>query len=69
MKKPFAGAARVVVLDNLREGVLAPDIDDSTLNPGVLRHYGAVARPSRVAVIRIERKKSNLASVMPRRRR
>src|SRR5690348_15833852 len=38
------GAARVVVLDNLREGVLAPDIYDPTLNPlyrDVLAHYGA----------------------------
>jgi hypothetical protein len=42
----------VVVLDNLREGVLAPDIYDPTLNPlyrDVLQHYGAVALPCRVA--------------------
>ena len=37
---------------NLREGVLKPDIYDPTLNPlyrDVLRHYGAVALPCRVA--------------------
>ena len=39
----LGGAPRVVVLDNLREGVLKPDIYDPTLNPlyaDVLRHYG-----------------------------
>jgi len=43
---------RVVVLDNLREGVLKPDIYAPTLNPlyrDVLTHYGAVALPCRVA--------------------
>ncbi len=47
----LGGATRVVVLDNLREGVLAPDIHDPTLNPlyrDVLKHYGAVAMPCRV---------------------
>ena len=41
----------MVVLDNLREGVLTPDIYDPTLNPlyrDVLKHYGAVALPCRV---------------------
>jgi transposase len=41
----------LVVLDNLREGVLTPDIYDPTLNPlyrDVLAHYGAVALPCRV---------------------
>jgi hypothetical protein len=41
----------VVVLDNLREGVLTPDLYDPTLNPlyrDVLKHYGAVALPCRV---------------------
>ena len=41
----------MVVLDNLREGVLAPDIYDPTLNPlyrDMLRHYGAVPLPCRV---------------------
>jgi transposase len=47
----LCGATRVVVLDNLREGVLAPDIYDPGLNPlyrDVLAHYGAVALPCRV---------------------
>lgn len=47
----LGGAVRVVVLDNLREGVLAPDIYDPALNPlyrDVLAHYGAVAMPCRV---------------------
>ena len=48
----LGGALRVVILDNLREGVLKPDIYDPTLNPlyrDVLAHYGAVALPCRVA--------------------
>jgi transposase len=47
----LGGATRVVVLDNLREGVLAPDIYDPSINPlyrDLLRHYGAVALPCRV---------------------
>jgi transposase len=47
----LGGATRVVVLDNLTEGVLTPDIYDPTLNPlyrDVLAHYGAVALPCRV---------------------
>jgi len=39
------------VLDNLREGVLTPDIYDPTLNPlyrDVLQHYGATPLPCRV---------------------
>src|SRR5438270_1570592 len=41
---------RVVVLDNLGEGVAAPDIYDPTVNPlfrDVLAHYGVVALPCR----------------------
>jgi transposase len=48
----LGGSTRVVVLDNLREGVLAPDIYDPTLNPlyrDVLQHYGIVALPCRRA--------------------
>jgi hypothetical protein len=40
-----------VVLDNLREGVLTPDIHYPNLNPlfrDVLAHYGAVALPCRI---------------------
>jgi transposase len=47
----LGGATRVVVLDNLREGVLTPHIYDPTLNPlyrDVLAHYGTVALPCRV---------------------
>ena len=47
----LGGTTRVVVLDNLREGVLKPDIYDPTLNPlyrDVLSHYGVVAMPCRV---------------------
>ena len=47
----LGGCARVVVLDNLREGVLKPDIYDPTINPvyaDMLRHYGVVAMPCRV---------------------
>ncbi len=47
----LGGATRVVVLDNLREGVLLPDLYDPTLNPlyrDVLAHYGAVALACRV---------------------
>ena len=47
----LGGVTRVVVLDNLREGVLTPDIYDPTLNPlyrDVLPHYGVVALPCRV---------------------
>jgi len=47
----LGGAVRITVLDNLREGVLVPDIYDPTLNPlhrDVLAHYGAVAMPCRI---------------------
>jgi len=47
----LGGSCRVVVLDNLREGVLTPDIYDPIVNPlfkDVLSHYGAVAMPARV---------------------
>ena len=47
----LGGATRIVVLDNLREGVLVPDMYDPALNPlyrDVLAHYGAVAMPCRI---------------------
>jgi transposase len=47
----LGGCTRVVVLDNLREGVLQPDIYDPTINPvyaDMLKHYGVVAMPCRV---------------------
>jgi transposase len=47
----LGGETRVVVLDNLREGVFKPDIYDPTVNPlyrDVLSHYGSVALACRV---------------------
>jgi hypothetical protein len=47
----LGGSTRVVVLDNLREGVSVPDIYDPILNPlfrDVLAHYGVVALPCRI---------------------
>jgi transposase len=47
----LGGSTRIVVLDNLKEGVLTPDIYDPALNPlyrDVLAHYGVVAVPCRV---------------------
>src|ERR1700723_4182276 len=47
----LGGCPRVVVLDNLREGVVVADIYDPTLNPlfrDVLAHYGVVAMPCRI---------------------
>ena len=47
----LGGVPKVIVLDNLREGVITPDIYEPTLNPlyrDVLAHYGVVALPCRV---------------------
>jgi transposase len=47
----LGGSTCIVVLDNLKEGVLVPDIYDPSLNPlysDVLAHYGAVALPCRI---------------------
>src|SRR5207253_5606846 len=47
----LGGCTRVVVLDNLKEGVLLPDIYDPTVNPlfrDVLAHYGVIALPCRI---------------------
>ncbi len=47
----LGGVTRVAVLDNLREGVLKPDIYDPTVNPlyrDMLQHYNVVALPCRV---------------------
>jgi transposase len=47
----LGGAPRTIVLDNLREGVLTPDIYDPEINPlyrDLLAHYGATALPCRV---------------------
>jgi transposase len=50
--RKLGGVTRTLVLDNLREGVLQPDIYDPALNPlyrDLLSHYGIVALPCRVA--------------------
>jgi transposase len=47
----LGGSTRIVVLDNLREGVLIPDLYDPALNPlyrDLLAHYGVVALPCRI---------------------
>ena len=47
----LGGTTAIVVLDNLKEGVLTPDIYDPALNPlyrDMLAHYGVVAVPCRV---------------------
>ena len=47
----LGGVPKIVVLDNLGEGVHTPDIYDPSLNPlyrDMLAHYGAVAMPCRV---------------------
>ena len=47
----LGGAPRVVVLDNLKEGVIKPDFYDPTLNPvyrDMLAHYGVTPLPCRV---------------------
>ena len=47
----LGGVCKVVVLDNLKEGVLKPDVYDPTLNPvyrDMLAHYGVTALPCRV---------------------
>ncbi len=47
----LGGSTRIVVPDNLREGVLSADIYDPRLNPlyrDVLAHYGVTALPCRV---------------------
>ena len=47
----FGGCTQYVVLDNLKEGVIKPDIYEPELNPvyeAVLKHYDVVADPARV---------------------
>jgi transposase len=49
--RSFGGCSRYVVLDNLKEGVIRPDIYEPELNQvyaEMLRHYGVVADPCRV---------------------
>ena len=47
----FGGSCRYVVLDNLKEGVIKPDLYEPELNPvyaATLAHYVVVADPARV---------------------
>ena len=47
----LGGVPKAVVLDNLKEGVLAPDVYEPTVNPlyrDFLAHHGVVAVPARV---------------------
>jgi transposase len=47
----FGGAVNYVVLDNLREGVITPDLYEPEINRlygAMLEHYGVVADPARV---------------------
>ena len=47
----FGGCPQYVVLDNLKEGVIKPDLYEPELNPvyaAMLAHYGVVADPARV---------------------
>jgi len=47
----FRGCTQYVVLDNLKEGVLKPDLYEPELNPvyaAMLRHHNVVADPARV---------------------
>jgi len=48
----FGGCPQYVVLDNLKEGVIKPDLYEPEINAvyaAVLSHYGVVADPCRVA--------------------
>jgi len=47
----FGGSTHYVVLDNLREGVITPDLYEPEINrlyAAMLEHYGVVADPARV---------------------
>ena len=49
--RSFGGSVAYVVLDNLKQGVIRPDLYAPELNPvyaAMLAHYGAIADPARV---------------------
>lgn len=49
--RSFGGSVAYVVLDNLKQGVIRPDLYAPALNPvyaALLAHYGAIADPARV---------------------
>jgi transposase len=50
--RTFGGSVQYVVLDNLKQGVIRPDLYEPAINPvyaAMLSHYGAVADAARVA--------------------
>ncbi len=50
--RTFGGSVQYVVLDNLKQGVIRPDLYEPSINPvyaAMLAHYGAVADAARVA--------------------
>jgi transposase len=50
--RTFGGSVQYVVLDNLKQGVIRPDLYEPAINPvyaAMLAHYGAVADATRVA--------------------
>ncbi|MBA2705168.1 MAG: IS21 family transposase [Blastocatellia bacterium] len=49
--RAFGGCPEYIVLDNLKEGVIKPDIYEPVINTvyaSMLAHYGAIAQPCRV---------------------
>ena len=52
--RTFGGSVQYVVLDNLKQGVLRPDLVAPEINPvyaAMLAHYGAVADPNRKGTV------------------
>ena len=50
--RAFGGSVQYVVLDNLKQGVIRPDLYEPAINPvyaAMLAHYGAVADAARIA--------------------
>ena len=67
----FGGVPSYIVLDNLKEGVIKPDLYEPELNPVysvMLAHYGVVADPPAWA-IPIGKEASRMRSSIPRARR
>jgi transposase len=49
--RTFGGSVKYVVLDNLKQGVIRPDLYEPAINPvyaAMLAHYAAVADAARV---------------------
>lgn len=63
----FAGCPKTILLDNLKSGVLKPDLYDPTLNPAysdLERHFGFVADPAKVRMPRHKGKVERQVSVV-----